>query len=140
MRNLSEAELKEISENGLMGMLSFVHKITLEIEAYPDSNHILDFDDSDEIWQELKEKLDQNIEDYIRVCPMMSYESFKIMEDFVEIVDDKTLHIKLRQALERRKPFHNFKLLIDNFRYRDDWFKFEMEEAKKYVRKQLLLT
>src|SRR5680860_210302 len=137
MRNLSEAELKEIAENGSMGMLSFVHKITFEIEAYPDTNHILDFDDSDEIWQELKEKLDQNLEDYIRIPPMMSYESFHIMEGFVEFVDDISFQHKLREALERRKPFRNFMLLIDNSRYRDDWFKFKMEEAKKWVSKQL---
>lgn len=137
MKNFSEAELKEITENGLMGMLSFVHKITHEIEAFPDRNHNLDFDDNDEIWQELTEKLDQNLEDYIRVRPMRSNESFQIMEDFVEFVKDKTLQNKLREALVRRKPFHNFKLLIDNSRYRDDWFEFQLEEAKKFVRKQL---
>jgi len=137
MRNLSDAELKEIAENGSMGMLSFVHKITHEIEAYPDINHIMDFDANDEIWQELTDKLDQNLGDYIRIRPMWSNESFKIMEDFVEFVDDKTLQNKLREALERRKPFHNFRFLIDNSGYRDDWFKFEMEEAKNFVRKQL---
>lgn len=51
MKNLSEAELKEIAENGLIGMLSFVHKITGEIEAFPDGYHIPDFDDKNEIWQ-----------------------------------------------------------------------------------------
>lgn len=67
---------------------------------------------------------------------MRSNESFQIMEDFVEFVNDKTLQNKLREALVRRKPFHNFKLLIDNSRYRDDWFEFQLEEAKKFVRKQ----
>lgn len=79
MKNLSEADLREIAENGLMGMLSFVHKITGEIEAFPVRNHILDFDKNDEIWQELTEKLDQNLEDYIRIRPMRSNESFQII-------------------------------------------------------------
>ncbi len=50
MKNLSDAGPREIVENGLMGMLSFVNKRTIEIEAYPDSNHHLAFDTSDEIW------------------------------------------------------------------------------------------
>ena len=46
------------------------------------------------------------------------------MEAFVETVKDKGLQRRLVQALERKKPFSNFKSIIDNSSVRQDWFEF----------------
>lgn len=135
----TEAQIKDIAQNCLMGMLSFVHKETLEIEVYPDVTHIIDFDENDELWAETKNKLDENMADYIEIEPMASFESYKLLENFVLVVDDEALQDDLQAALERRKPFRNFKHIVDNSNYRQAWFDFELEQTMEYVRKNLHL-
>ncbi len=43
------------------------------------------------------------------------------------------LQNKLSNALERRKPFANFKNLIDNSDYRHDWFDFKQSCLEEHV-------
>ena len=135
----TEAQINDIAQNCLMGMLSFVHKETLEIEVYPDVRHIIEFDENDELWAETKNKLDENMADYIEIEPMTSFESYKLLENFVLVVDDESLQDDLQAALERRKPFRNFKHIVDNSNYRQAWFDFELEQTMEYVRKNLHL-
>jgi len=48
------------------------------------------------------------------------------MADFAEIVDDSILQNKLINALNRPKPFQNFKWQIDNSgEFRQRWFDFK---------------
>ena len=69
----------------------------------------------------------------IVIEPLESHESFKIMEGFVEQVPDLSLRNKLINALNRRKPFANFKYLIDDSAYRQDWFDFRQAWLEEYV-------
>lgn len=45
---------------------------------------------------------------------------------------------KLFTALDRRKPFANFKYLIDYSDYRKDWFAFKQNQLMAYVYHQFL--
>ena len=135
MKKLNEAQINDIAQNCLIGMLSFVHKETLEIIVYPDIRQNLYFDEHEELWAETRDKLDENIQDYIEIEPMASFESFKIRERFVSVVDDKLLQNKLIAALERRKPFRNFKNVVDYSNYRQAWFDFELEQTMDYVKR-----
>lgn len=139
MKKIDEAQINDIAQNCLIGMLSFVHKETLEIVVYPDIRHIIEFDENDELWAETTEKLDENIMDYVRIEPMESYESFKLRENFVTVVDDASLQNDLIAALERRKPFRNFKHVVDHSNYRQAWFAFELEQTMEYVKQNLHL-
>ncbi len=57
------------------------------------------------------------------------------MEDFLETIEDKQLHELLINALNRPKPFRNFKLQIDNFGdYRQKWFDFKQMRYIQWVR------
>jgi hypothetical protein len=60
------------------------------------------------------------------------------MADFVETVDNEKLRESLIQALDRPKPFRNFKFTIDNSGpYRDKWFKFKDKKLIEWVESQL---
>jgi hypothetical protein len=117
------------------GMVCFINPETLEMEDVPKS--LLEerfFTEEDE--EEEDDELDlqhQNWEKCISVEPPESHESFGIMENFIDEVDDKNLQRKLVNALERRHPFANFKNTIDNSDFREQWFAFKQKELEKYV-------
>jgi hypothetical protein len=73
----------------------------------------------------------------LRFQEVPSSESFRIMERFVYQLEDGTLKSELEYALQIRKPFQNFKHLIDNSDYREAWFAFKQNELEKLVGEQL---
>jgi len=67
--------------------------------------------------------------------PLESFESFKIMESFADELDESPLRDQLFNALNRRKPFANFKVIIDNSEQRQNWFDFKKNWLEQHVRK-----
>jgi hypothetical protein len=60
------------------------------------------------------------------------------MVDFAESVDDTKLRDKLISALNRPKPFQNFKWQIDNSgEYRQQWFDFKKMCYIQWVKEQI---
>lgn len=56
------------------------------------------------------------------------------MENFIEeIIADRHLKYKLQNALEKRKPFRNFKTIIDYSEYRQAWFDFKKKSLEEHV-------
>ena len=93
----------------------------------------------DPIWDENQDYVDRNKEFFIEFEPMESHESFKIMEDFADSVEDEKLQDMLFYALNGPKPFRNFKYHIDNSgEYRQKWFEFKahriMENIKNIIK------
>src|SRR5665648_821877 len=70
--------------------------------------------------------------------PLESYESFKIMETYVELLDDRRLQNKLIHALNHHKPFLHFKGIIDNSSYRQNWFDFKKRYLENHVKELLI--
>lgn len=63
--------------------------------------------------------------------PLSSHTLFEWMEEFTHEVRSVSLRAALRQALERKKPFRNFKeALLQYPAERDNWFRFEAEKLK----------
>jgi hypothetical protein len=69
--------------------------------------------------------------------PLESYESFSIMEEFMFSLDDDLFSEKLMYALNHKKPFGHFKNLIDNSRYREDWFSFKKTWLENHVKEHI---
>ena len=135
---LTEEQIKEIAENLDMGMRCFYHLKTGEIEATPD------FFEGDWIgqdtgpWQETLDKLDENWGDYFEFEKMTSHESFEIMADFAETLDNHKLQDRLFKALNKSKPFRNFKWEIDNSgEYRQKWFDYKNQRVIEFVKTQI---
>lgn len=117
------------------GLICFINPDTLETEDVPKS--LMEerfFTENDE--EEEDDELDlqhTNWEKCISVEPPESHESFGIMENFIDEVDDKNLKRKLINALEHRHPFANFKNTIENSDYREKWFAFKQSKLEEYV-------
>jgi hypothetical protein len=135
---LSDDQIREIAGNMDVGMRSFYHLKTGEIEAIPDFEQLGAFEGDKELWQELLDKLDENSMDYFEFEKITSRESFEIMADYAETVDNQRLQERLYHALNRSKPFQNFKWEIDNSgEYRQRWFDFKNQRLFEFVQKQI---
>jgi hypothetical protein len=132
--------IKRIAGEIDSGMIFFLNPNTLETESVlGESYDISSFDDDyKEFYQEVYDKVDE-WENVIRIEPLPSWQSFKIMEDFIEscIPDRDTVKNRLWNALSRRKPFQNFKIIIDNSQYRQRWFDFKQSRLEQLVAEQL---
>jgi hypothetical protein len=128
--------IKDIVGDLDCGMKCFIHSVTKEIKVIPDTDEYADVDL--EAWSDIIEEIDNHFGDYIEIEGMDSQDSFKVMEGFIDIVDNERLREKLIDALSRRKPFQNFKTVIDNSgEYRDKWFKFKENALTEWVESQL---
>ncbi|HSO87309.1 MAG TPA: UPF0158 family protein [Draconibacterium sp.] len=129
-----------VAENIDCGLVCFINPETLEVEEIPKgmldgfSDFSLDpeFGDEDEDEEEQK-FLHDEWETCITVEPRESSESFRIMERFVDEVNDKILKNKLINALNNRKPFANFKNIVESSDYREAWFAFKQQQLEILV-------
>ncbi|MEL7121854.1 MAG: UPF0158 family protein, partial [Bacteroidota bacterium] len=127
-------QIKEIAEQLGVGMKCYINQETDEIKI------MVDFDDpyvNMEFWEEDKEELESNWGSYYEVDKMPSRNSFMIMEEFIELVNDRRLKERLIWALNQRKPFRNFKYEVEGSTYREKWFKFKDEANYKWVERQI---
>ena len=136
MITLSKEQIKEIGDNLDAGLKCFYNKITHEVKE------ILDFDShpgaDEEPWQEFIEEIEEHFNDYVVFEPMESHESFRIMEEFANAVDDNALKNSLIAALSRKHPFRNFKNIIDySGEYRQKWFDFKENKYIEYLIQQI---
>jgi len=97
--------------------------------------------------------LDKDPDRYRIVDSIPSKQGYRVMEDFVEAMPHGHAQTQLRRAIERSRPFRNFKdtllglgKLKDQWdqlelqaykRFAEDWLKFEEIEADLVVRKPL---
>lgn len=133
--------IKEIAESLDSGLVSFLNLDTVEIEDFPKEM----LDDPEEFEAMTGDSLENlnfkhtNWGNCVRFDPLESFESFDIMRKFVDSLEDKGLIDKLNNALNDRKPFANFKTIIDNFNYRQNWFDFKKQFMENHVKELLLL-
>lgn len=75
-----------------------------------------------------------NWEEYMAFYPLESYESYQIMESFIDAVEDDLLQNKLAKAINQKRPFARFRAIIDNSEQRQRWFDFKQQEIEAHVR------
>ncbi len=118
---LTEKKIAEIAENLDCGFRCFYRFTTGEIKTLVISDEWLG--ESDELLKQDEKEIEDNISEYIEFEGTSNHVAFSIMESFVDKVDNDDLQKKLINALNRPKPFRNFKILIDNSGdYRQRWF------------------
>lgn len=134
--------VRKIAESIDSGMICFINPDTLEMEDVPksllDDGFGLDEDDEEENDGEYDENgmLPMNHrkwEKCITVEPRESRESFRIMEGFVDHVDDKKLRNQLVYALSNRRPFANFKYQVEGSSCRKQWFAYKQQKLEELV-------
>lgn len=133
---ISKEILNDIVDTMEMGLKCFLHRETFEVVSYPDPEEHLDMDPED--WEEAIGKVKKNKKKFIEIEAMTSSGSFKVMEEFIESLDNSDTKIRLVTALEGRKPFANFNHQIDNSgEYRELWFAFKRQKSIEWVQNQL---
>jgi len=100
-------QIEEIGDTLECGMRFFFSIKTGEIKD------ILNLDSWDvieeEFWEEVNREIEANQKDYAEFEGFDSRESYQIMADFAESIDNTRLQDKLIDELNRPKPFQNFK-------------------------------
>ena len=69
----------------------------------------------------------------LRIEPLESWEGFRIMEDFVDTVNNRNDQNKLWSALRQRHPFSAFKNMLHYTNQREAWFAYKNERMKTIV-------
>jgi len=133
---ITQLQIKEMAEHLDTGMNVYINPVTGEIESLPNELHHPLVEK--ELWQEIRDKIDMGWESFKLIEPIDSRESFYIMEAFVETVSNEKLKDRLIHALNRSKPFHNFKYEIDySGEYHEKWFALKLQSLIEYVKEEL---
>lgn len=129
---VTSAQINEIAQMLDCGLNAYINRKTLEMDFIPDMDRL----DDTELWEEHYIKVTEEWNSLV-IEPMKSWESFKIMENFIYELPDKKFQQNLIEILNRKRPFAHFKAAIDNSDYRQQWFDFKEKMYEEYVKQQL---
>lgn len=140
---IPEKIIGEIAEWLDCGMVCFLNPETGKVEttlgpSY-DDYYAMDEDEEDSLEAEALSRID-SWERVVRIDSPESWESFQIMEGFVEqaLPEECPLRSSLARALKGRKPFSHFKSLVDDSEYRSLWFDFKHKQLVELVRGRVI--
>ena len=83
---VSKEVINEIIGELELGLKCFIHIDTQEIVSFPDEDRFSDMEP--EYWQEVIDKVENNLQKYKEIEGPTSRESFSIMENFVDFIDN----------------------------------------------------
>jgi hypothetical protein len=130
---------RDIAEYIGSDMICYVNTDTFEMEMFPKllADDPLAYESMTGESFETMNLMHPGWENSIGIEPLDSHESYKIMEGFVDQLSDLDLSQRLAFALNNQKPFANFKNLVDDSAYRQDWFDYRQKWLEEYVYKFL---
>lgn len=131
---LTDEHIAEIAEWLDCGMICYFHQPTGMIEYHPDP---LDPYFEEEMWEDIIDKVESDWNNYILFNKMDSNQGFEVMEDFADSMTDTRFKEQIIYRLSNRKPFQNFKILVESSEYRQDWFDFKKNAYIDFVKRQL---
>lgn len=133
-----EQLIKDIEEEFDTGLKVYLHKKDLTVLSLPNEDQF-DITD-DEYWEETQAEIENNPENYLELDKWDSSYSFKIMQSFAENIEDNAiLKAKLNDALEKAKPFKNFRFILDHHdKYLQEWYKFKTLNQREFIENQLI--
>jgi hypothetical protein len=130
---ITTKQINEIAQDLDSGMKVFLNRKTLEFKS------VFDWDDmiETEPGEETAETIENEWPDAIIFDKMDSREAFRVMEDFIDEIEDPQFQEDLIKILSRRSPFANFKAEVETSEYRELWFSFRTKKYEDYVRYRL---
>lgn len=139
MKKFTEKELDSIGQelDAFSEMHVYVNLKTGEIHSIPNPDRWMG-DIEEEQWQEAHDRVEDEKEDLLLLERMSSYDAFKVMESFAEQVEDAQIQQRLFYALNKDKPFKNFKYEIDfHDGLKSAWFAHKNAKTTTWVAKQI---
>jgi uncharacterized FlgJ-related protein len=103
MDKSKQSVVREIAQELDCGNECYYNRRTNEIIAIPDFSQISDEEEFKEIFREHLEKIHQKKENFIKIEIPESFESFKIMEQFIEQLKDQNFKLELQDVLQKYK-------------------------------------
>lgn len=132
---LSDNAIKEIAEYLDCGLICYINRDTKEIKSLIDPDNVYA---EEEHWKEDLEEIENNWENFVKIEKMSSREAFRLMENFTSQVSNIEIRNRLVHALNRNKPFKNFKYEVDyDETVRQEWFKYKANKYEEWVREYL---
>ena len=114
----------------------FINNRTGEIIELPNPDHN-PYTELEEFFSEDLKKIENNWQDITKLeCPE-SFESYQIMESFVDSLDESEIKDRLASAINQNKPFSKFNHIIHNSDKREDWFEHKRLELEDRIIKLL---
>jgi hypothetical protein len=101
----------EIAEQIDCGFNCYVHRETLKLISIPNIDNHPEIEIKE--WRKERLEIEKRADQYYFFEPLEPYESFEIIEKFLETVEDQNLRGRLFSALNKKQPFRNFKHIID---------------------------
>ena len=133
---MTPEQLKEIASEMDLGNRCFIHKETGELIFLPDFHSFEDFEP--DIFKEEMRFLKKERKNYFEIPKISSFESYRIMRDFIGTVKDVHFSQKLERAIQKPRPFRNFnEMLLSQPDFRQKWFAFKAAALIRYVEDQL---
>jgi hypothetical protein len=136
MDNSEQNLIKKIAQELDCGNDCYYNKKNNEIITISSYFESLDEAEFKEIFQSELAKIEKQKEYLTKFQALEGFQSFKIMEEFVKQLPNKILQLELENILVNKKPFQNFKFIIDQSEFRNNWFEFKQSELEKIVEKQ----
>jgi len=131
--------IKQIAQELDSGCDCYYNSQTNEIISIPNFSQFSEAEDFKDTFQAELEEVENHQKDFITFEVLDSLESFKIMEQFVAQLSDNNFQSQLKNALLKKKPFQNFKQLIDHSDFRQSWFDFKQHELERLVASKINL-
>lgn len=139
-----QESISEIAENLDAGSYCYINHDTLEVESVPpmaieEPEQYLDAisipgHEIDELTF-----LHDNWKKFSEFTPISSHDGYRIMEAFAHNHHDHRFSKRIFNALNRSRPFANFKDIVDNSDYRQEWYDFKQQWLEEYVWGELQL-
>ena len=136
---VSKSILNEIAQELDCGSTCYYNTKTDEIISIPSFSDMWDEDDFKEAFETEFERIEKQKKDLIKLEGLESFESFKIMEQFVDQLPDETFKEELEFVLANKKPFQKLKYLVEESNFRTDWFNFKQNALEKIVAQRLTI-
>lgn len=131
---LSNEQINEIVEGLESGIQTFLNIESKEIIT------ILEWDEftDTEFWEAMMREIEENPDKFLQFHKMNADQGFRILEEFIETIDDENLKSKLETGLHLQDPFENFKIILENDNtYKQKWIEFKHAHYIAFVKKQL---
>lgn len=133
MENLTPKIISEIAGHLNCGENCYYNSKTNKIITLPQFLEIYDDEEYNELFQKDIDEVNNHKSKYIKIEVLKSFESFKIMERFTDKISEAYFKNSLEKILQKRKPFRNFKDVVENSDYREAWFEFKQKEIEEIV-------
>ena len=127
---LTRKQIEDIADGLTAGLKYFINLDTLEYQYILDNSEY-----TEEFWDKETDKIIKGWKNFATIEQMDSKRSYRVMENFVdEVIEDKRFQEELYRVLSNRKPFANFRAVVESSEYREKWFRYRDEQNVNYVK------